>query len=99
LWRLFADLMDSDCLNADKPDMFLAMKNKLKIMIKDSARITTASSDSKYSKEIDFSEQLREAFSLDIIEQKPHLKSLNSMQATDKPNGLAIGLPFANQKK
>jgi len=95
--------MDSDCLNTDGPDMFLAMKNKLKIMIKDSARITTASSasDSKYSKEIDFSEQLREAFSLDIIEQKPHLKSLNSIQATDKPNGLAIGLPsqYANQKK
>jgi len=43
--------MDSDCLNADKPDMFLAIKNKLKIMIKDSPRKASASSasDTKYN--------------------------------------------------
>jgi len=46
--------------------------------------MTTASSasDSKYSKEVDFFEQLREAFSQEIVEQKPHLKNLNSMQTT-----------------
>ena len=33
LWKLFSELMDSDCLNADKPDYFLGMKNRLKLQI------------------------------------------------------------------
>lgn len=33
LWKQFSELMDADCLNADKPDMFLAIKNILKINI------------------------------------------------------------------
>ena len=99
--------MDSDCLNADKPDMFLAMKNKLKIMIKDSPRKATASSasDTKYNdlanQEINFSEQLREAFSQDLISQKPQAKNFNTMQVPEKPNGIINGAPnqFANPKK
>ncbi len=35
LWKQFSELMDEDCLNADKPDMFLALKNILNIKIVD----------------------------------------------------------------
>jgi hypothetical protein len=35
LWKLFSELMDEDCLNADRPEMFLAIKNVLKLSIID----------------------------------------------------------------
>jgi hypothetical protein len=31
LWRLFAELMDTDCLNSTNLDQFLPMKNKVQI--------------------------------------------------------------------
>ena len=33
LWKLFSELMDDDCLNSDKPDQFLAIKNILNLSI------------------------------------------------------------------
>jgi hypothetical protein len=35
LWKQFSELMDEDCLNADKPDMFLMLKNVLNLKIVD----------------------------------------------------------------
>lgn len=31
LWRLFAELMDADCLNSTNLEQFLPMKNKVQI--------------------------------------------------------------------
>jgi hypothetical protein len=31
LWRLFAELMDTDCLNSTNLEQFLPMKNKVQI--------------------------------------------------------------------
>lgn len=43
--------MDEDCLNADKPDMFLALKNVLNLKIVDQDGVNS-----------DFSKQVKEAF-------------------------------------
>jgi hypothetical protein len=72
LWKLFAELMDSDCLNAAKPDMFLAMKNQLQILIRDAP-----------STELDLHEKLREAFA--DLQQPQKQKTLAIAKKQAKP--------------
>jgi hypothetical protein len=68
LWKLFAELMDADCLNSQQQDQFLPMKNKVQLkMVQDpkAAAKVTPFGDVEPS----IAEQLKEAFA-DLVHSK-----------------------------